>query len=111
MINLQNQNQDTLERIRAAVLTQEHTTLGRIAHEEVAKAGQIDNVALAKENLRGNGSIAWPGTKKRRRVRFANLWTFSLASLFSSVLSSLSSVLRPSFLLLIPRISVPSSGY
>jgi hypothetical protein len=71
MMNLQTRNQGTLERIRAAVLSQEHTALGRIAHEEVAKAGQPDNVALAQENSRGNGIFACPGTKKRRGVRFA----------------------------------------
>jgi hypothetical protein len=98
-MNLLARNQDSLERIRAAVLSQEHTALCRITHEEVAKAGQTANVALAQGNFRGNVDFACPGTKKRRGVRYPACG-FSLASLFPCLLSSLSYVLRPSYLLL-----------
>jgi hypothetical protein len=81
IMTLQKHNMDALRRIRSAVLSQEHTALSRIRHEEMTKAGQVNNVASAHDRFRGNSRFAHPVTKKRRGVRF---YFPSQISIFSS---------------------------
>jgi hypothetical protein len=109
MVNLQNRNLNVLERMRTAALSQEHTALGRNAHEEVTEAGQID-VSLALVNFRRNGGIACPGIKKQRKVRFVTCG-FCSASSFLSCLHPFPLFFRPLFCYYFPLYSSLSSGY